>query len=84
MAKASAPGRTKTRLVPPLTFDEAARLNTVFLQDIAANLLAAAQKVSCEIRMLRQCCAWFLHYGLFFAPCYQILRSATITACWAR
>jgi rSAM/selenodomain-associated transferase 1 len=45
MAKASAPGRTKTRLVPPLTFDEAARLNTVFLQDIAANLLATRQKV---------------------------------------
>jgi uncharacterized protein len=43
MAKASAPGRTKTRLVPPLTFDEAAALNTAFLQDIAANLLAAAQ-----------------------------------------
>jgi hypothetical protein len=27
MAKASAPGRTKTRLVPPLTFDEAAAIN---------------------------------------------------------
>jgi len=43
MAKASAPGRTKTRLVPPLTFDEAAALNTVFLQDIAANLLRAGR-----------------------------------------
>ncbi len=43
MAKASAPGRTKTRLVPPLTFDEAAALNTVFLQDIAANLLLAGR-----------------------------------------
>ena len=32
MAKASAPGRTKTRLVPPLTFDEAAALNTAFLR----------------------------------------------------
>ena len=31
MAKASAPGRAKTRLVPPLTFDEAAALNTAFL-----------------------------------------------------
>jgi len=41
MAKASAPGRTKTRLVPPLTFDEAAALNTAFLQDIASNLLLA-------------------------------------------
>jgi uncharacterized protein len=46
MAKASAPGRTKTRLVPPLTFDEAAALNTVFLQDIADNLLRAAEQAS--------------------------------------
>jgi len=43
MAKASAPGRTKTRLVPPLTVDEAAALNTAFLQDIANNLLRAAR-----------------------------------------
>ncbi len=43
MAKASAPGRTKTRLVPPLTFDEAAALNTAFLQDIAGNLLLAGR-----------------------------------------
>ena len=43
MAKASAPGRTKTRLVPPLTFGEAAAFNTAFLQDIAANLLAAGE-----------------------------------------
>ena len=41
MAKASAPGRTKTWLVPPLTFDQAATLNTAFLQDIARNLLSA-------------------------------------------
>jgi len=41
MAKASAPGRTKTRLVPPLTYEEAAALNTAFLQDIADNLIAA-------------------------------------------
>jgi uncharacterized protein len=43
MAKASAPGRTKTRLVPPLTYQEAAAFNTAFLQDISANILAAAQ-----------------------------------------
>jgi rSAM/selenodomain-associated transferase 1 len=43
MAKASAPGRTKTRLVPPLTYDEAAALNTAFLQDIADNLLIAGR-----------------------------------------
>src|SRR6266446_4734468 len=32
MAKASIAGRTKTRLVPPLTFEEAARCNTAFLR----------------------------------------------------
>ena len=41
MAKASAPGRTKTRLVPPLTFEQAAALNTAFLKDIAGNLVLA-------------------------------------------
>ncbi len=43
MAKASAPGRAKTRLVPPLTFDEAAALNTAFLRDVADNVLLAAR-----------------------------------------
>jgi hypothetical protein len=43
MAKASAPGRAKTRLVPPLTFEEAAVLNTAFLQDVADNVLQAAR-----------------------------------------
>lgn len=43
MAKASAPGRAKTRLVPPLTFDEAAALNTAFLCDVADNVLLAAR-----------------------------------------
>ena len=52
MAKASAPGQTKTRLVPPLTFDEAAALNTAFLQDIADNVLRA--RVS--LRDRRLCC----------------------------
>jgi rSAM/selenodomain-associated transferase 1 len=41
MGKASAPGRTKTRLVPPLSGEEAARLNTAFLQDAMDNLIAA-------------------------------------------
>ena len=44
MAKASAPGRAKTRLVPPLTFDQAADLNTAFLQDVAANVAAADEQ----------------------------------------
>jgi uncharacterized protein len=43
MAKASAPGRAKTRLVPPLTFEEAAALNTAFLRDVADNVLLAAR-----------------------------------------
>ena len=43
MAKASAPGRTKTRLVPPLTGQEAAAFNTAFLQDVSANILAAGK-----------------------------------------
>src|SRR6266851_2645787 len=46
MAKASVPGRTKTRLVPPLTPDEAAQLNTVFLRDVADNVLAASAQTS--------------------------------------
>ena len=44
MAKASAPGRAKTRLVPPLTFDQAANLNTAFLQDVAENLVLADEQ----------------------------------------
>jgi uncharacterized protein len=43
MAKSSVPGLTKTRLVPPLTYDEAAAFNTAFLKDVAANIGAAAQ-----------------------------------------
>src|SRR5712691_8488218 len=46
MAKASAPGRTKTRLVPPLTSEEAAQLNTAFLRDVADNIHAAAAQAS--------------------------------------
>jgi rSAM/selenodomain-associated transferase 1 len=46
MAKASAPGRTKTRLVPPLTFEEAADLNTAFLQDVADNVLLASRNAA--------------------------------------
>jgi len=38
MAKAPRPGRVKTRLAPPLTLDQAARLNACFLRDTAANI----------------------------------------------
>ncbi len=44
MGKASAPGRTKTRLVPPLSALEAAHLNTAFLKDIIGNLLRAGRE----------------------------------------
>jgi glycosyltransferase A (GT-A) superfamily protein (DUF2064 family) len=46
MAKASIPGHSKTRLVPPLTYEEAAACNTAFLRDIAENILAARAEVS--------------------------------------
>jgi rSAM/selenodomain-associated transferase 1 len=41
MAKASVAGRAKTRLIPLLGAENAARLNTAFLQDVAGNLLRA-------------------------------------------
>ena len=50
MAKASIAGRTKTRLVPPLTFEEAAQCNTAFLRDIADNILAASAQASTRDR----------------------------------
>ena len=43
MAKASAPGRTKTRLCPPLSPSEAAAFNTAFIRDIVGNILAAGR-----------------------------------------
>ncbi len=46
MAKASVPGRTKTRLAPPLTAAEAAAFNTAFLKDVSANLLAAGHRTA--------------------------------------
>jgi uncharacterized protein len=46
MAKASAPGRTKTRLILPLTAEQAAAVNTAFLQDTAANLTAAGNRAT--------------------------------------
>jgi hypothetical protein len=46
MAKASLPGRSKTRLVPPLTCEEAAHCNTAFLRDAGDNILAAAAHAS--------------------------------------
>ena len=44
MAKASIPGHSKTRLVPPLTFTEACNFNTAFLRDVTDNIAAAARE----------------------------------------
>ena len=38
MTKAPQPGQVKTRLIPPLTADEAAKLNKCFLADTAASI----------------------------------------------
>jgi uncharacterized protein len=46
MAKASVPGQSKTRLVPPLTPEEAALCNTAFLLDIAESILAVGSGAS--------------------------------------
>jgi uncharacterized protein len=45
MAKAPQPGHCKTRLVPPLTHDQAAAMSRAFLRDITENLFAAAEHV---------------------------------------
>ena len=45
MAKASVAGAVKTRLVPPLTYEEAAELNTCCLCDVAANIVEAGKRV---------------------------------------
>jgi rSAM/selenodomain-associated transferase 1 len=45
MAKSSVAGTVKTRLVPPLTYKEAAEFNTCCLYDVATNLTAAAARV---------------------------------------
>ena len=45
MAKAPRSGAVKTRLVPPLTGDEAATLSTCFLKDIADNFDLVAEQV---------------------------------------
>lgn len=43
MAKAPQPGRCKTRLVPPLTAEQAASMSRAFLRDMTENLALAAR-----------------------------------------
>jgi rSAM/selenodomain-associated transferase 1 len=47
MAKAPRPGKVKTRLSPPLTHDQAAAINTCFLQDTTANIAGLAEHDAC-------------------------------------
>jgi rSAM/selenodomain-associated transferase 1 len=49
MAKIPRPGACKTRLVPPLTFEEAAELSTRFLRDTAANLTGVAGRTGASV-----------------------------------
>ncbi len=44
MAKAPRPGFCKTRLTPPLSAEQACALSRAFLQDVTANLAAAARE----------------------------------------
>jgi rSAM/selenodomain-associated transferase 1 len=46
MAKAPRDGEVKTRLVPPLRAEEAAKLSACFLKDITANFIAAAESAA--------------------------------------
>jgi len=43
MTKAPRPGQVKTRLVPPLTPEEAAELNAAFLRDLSMSILRACE-----------------------------------------
>ena len=45
MAKAPQPGRSKTRLVPPLTQEQAAALSAAFLRDVTENIAEASRTV---------------------------------------
>ena len=48
MAKAPRVGAAKTRLVPPLTAEDAAALSACFIRDAAENIAAAAEQVAIE------------------------------------
>ena len=48
MAKAPRVGDAKTRLVPPLSAEEAAALSACFIRDAAENIAAAAQQAAID------------------------------------
>ena len=63
MTKAPRAGQVKTRLVPPLTNEEAARLNRCFLQDTAA-----AIAVCCSDRIPPNLCRSIVHGIAVYTP----------------
>jgi rSAM/selenodomain-associated transferase 1 len=46
MAKAPQPGRSKTRLTPPLQPEQAAALSAAFLRDVTENIVAAGRRAA--------------------------------------
>ena len=48
MAKAPRVGEAKTRLVPPLSASDAARLSACFIRDVAGNIAAAARQAAID------------------------------------
>jgi rSAM/selenodomain-associated transferase 1 len=48
MAKAPQPGRSKTRLTPPLQPEQAAALSAAFLRDVTENIAAAGQRAKID------------------------------------
>jgi rSAM/selenodomain-associated transferase 1 len=48
MTKAPRPGNVKTRLVPPLSHDEAATLHSCFLKDTAENIAGVSGTCACQ------------------------------------
>lgn len=52
MAKAPQPGRSKTRLCPPLSLEQAAMLSAAFLRDTTDNLVTAARLASHDLQIV--------------------------------
>ncbi len=58
MAKAPQPGRSKTRLSPPLSPEGCAALSAAFLRDITDNIARAAQTMAAETVAIEGCIAY--------------------------
>ena len=58
MAKAPQPGRSKTRLSPPLSPEGCAALSAAFLRDITDNIALAARTMTAEMVTIDGCIAY--------------------------